>query len=158
MIGYWTGEYEIDECGGPVYPCYGPTGLKLPGVYRCKIVYKKAQFRGGRFGIDYQNSVRYKMDFRVCYRAYGGGIDSVSWRHGDVDEDGTTFPWEYRGNDSGFPYHIRYAHRVTFHYGFGAAECFTTYVCSNEHHGRVVLTFTDTGLYGTVTKDWWTIQ
>ena len=151
MVGDWQGEYEIDECGfSPLIPCSGA------GI-RCKVVFKKHQFKGGRFGIAYQNSVRYRMDFRVCYRPYGGGITSVTYRHGDVDEDGTTYPWEFRGNDDGFPYHIRNVHRAFFHYGFGAAECFVVY-CSNEHHGRITLTFTDSGLYGNTEKEAWTIQ
>jgi hypothetical protein len=153
MVGFWTGEYEIDECGGPMLiPCSGGANI------RCKIVVKKHQFRGGRFNIEYQNSVRYKMDFRVCYLPYGGGVTSVSWRHGDVDNDGTTFPWEFMGNDDGFPYHIRYAHRATFHYGFSSRECLATYLCSATHHGRIILTFYDTGLYGRTEKESWTIQ
>jgi hypothetical protein len=156
MVGYNYFTEEYNECSqGPSFPCVKPT---LPGAIRCKRVINVHQFREGHFGVEMRDAVRYRVQWRVCYHPYGGGVTEVSYRYGDVDADGTTWPWEYRGNDSGYPYHIRQTHKAYIYYGFGAAECFTHIGCSNEHHGHLTYTFTDSGLYGSWYKVVDTIQ
>jgi hypothetical protein len=154
MVGYNYSTSETDECSqGPSYPCLKPS---LPAAIRCKKVVNVQQFREGHFGVEMRDSMKYGVQWRVCYHPYGGGITEVTYRYGDVVD--TNFPWEFRGNDSGFPYHIRQAHKVFIYYGFGVAECFTHIGCSNEHHGRLTYTFTDSGLYGSWYKVVNTIQ
>jgi hypothetical protein len=135
-----------DECMD-VIPC----SLNDPTVIRCKVYVFVLKPHEGHFGIDFGPAFKYEGRWRICYRPYGGGITEVSYRIGDATD--TYNLWEWRGNDAGYPSHIREAHRVFVRYGGGAAICIGgQWGCGPERHFRLTHTFKDTGLYGTITK------
>jgi hypothetical protein len=151
----WSGR---DECENgvfldpnvkyPNYPCLGPDG---PTNVRCKVYTFTLIPHEGHFGIDFGRAIKYEGRWKICYRPYGGGITSVVYRIGDATE--TYGLWEWRGNDDGYPSHIREEHVVYVRYGGGAAICVGGgYGCGPERHFRLTHTFTDSGLYGSITK------
>lgn len=136
-----------DECMLPMIPC----ALQDLKVIRCKVYSFVLKPHEGHFGIDFGPAFKYEGRWRICYKPFGGGITEVSYRTGDATN--TYNLWEWRGNDDGYPFHIREAHRVFVHYGGGAAICVGGgYGCGPERHFRLYFTFTDTGRYGTITK------
>ena len=138
---------SYDECQSIRVPCL----MMDPLTIRCKIFAFTLKPHEGHFGIDFGPAFKYDGGWRICYRPFGGGITEVSYRYGDATD--TYGQWEWRGNDTGYPSHIREEHRVYVRYGGGAAICIGgTQGCGPERHFRLTFTFTDSGKYGSITK------
>ena len=84
--------------------------------------------------------MRYEGGFGVCYRL-NAGIVSVSYRVGDAYW--TCCGWEWRGNETGYPYHIRESKKVTFHYRGKMALCILSVGCGQQRHPWMTYTFYD---------------
>ena len=91
--------------------------------------------------------MRYEGSFRVCYR-HGAGIVSYSDVHWDTTW--TRVPWEWRGNDNGYPYAVKYSRHVVFYYRGSAAFCVVPYACGPTKHPWVTIVFYDNN---TLTKN-----
>jgi hypothetical protein len=91
--------------------------------------------------VNLYNVIRYEGRFRVCYVPRG---KIVSWS--EVRGDATWVRpfsfWEWRGNDSGYPYGVKIAwNMIEFRYRGKAAFCIFGYGCGPEMHPWVTLTF-----------------
>lgn len=94
-----------------------------------------------QFGVSRLNFIRYSGGFRVCYVP---GVRIVSW--GSVWGDATYVlqPWEWRGNDAGYPRAVQTGTRtVEFHYRGSAAICVVGWVCGPTKRPGLIITFTD---------------
>jgi hypothetical protein len=123
----------------------------LSTAIRCKKVVFSHTFRQGYFGHEVMDVLRYEGQWRVCYRPNGGGVTSVTYRTGDATW--TCCFWEWHGNDSGYPSHLREAHTVYIYYRGSAQLCFVNQGCGNIKHPWITFTFTDATLYGTLSKN-----
>lgn len=141
------GDGGYDECQLVRVPCL----MMDPLTIRCKVFAFVLKPHEGHFGWDFGPALKYEGGWRICYRPFGGGITEVSYRYGDATD--TYGQWEWRGNDTGYPNHIRQDHVVYVRYGGGAAICIGgTQGCGPERHFRLTYTFTDSGKYGSITK------
>ena len=87
------------------------------------------------------NVIKYEGMFRVCYVPGGGGILSFSDVRGDATY--TLVPWEWKGNDPGYPHGVKLtAHSVLFHYRGGAQVCIWK-GCGPLRHPWVKIVFKD---------------
>lgn len=84
--------------------------------------------------------LRYEGTFGVCYR-YNGGIVSVQHRSGDAYW--TCCGWEWRGNETGYPYHTKMSRKVTFYFRGKMAFCFLRIGCGPQRYPWVTITFFD---------------
>jgi hypothetical protein len=53
------------------------------------------------------------------------------------------YPWEWRGNDNGYPYAIQYTRHIVFFFRGSAAFCILPYGCGAAMHPWVTITFYD---------------
>jgi hypothetical protein len=114
----------------------GPALYEFAGDVRCKWQTFTQHFsEAGLFRV-----ITYKGMFRVCYRP-GNGIVSLSDVRGDASW--TRQPWMWKGNDTGYPYGVRYSRVATFHYRGTAAICIFSWGCGPDKHPWVTLTFYD---------------
>jgi hypothetical protein len=86
------------------------------------------------------NVLRYEGQFRVCYRH---GVEIVSVLHRSGDSTYTRWPWNWKGNDAGYPFHIRYLHRVEFYFRGTLEFCPVSFGCTTTKHPFVTVTFFD---------------
>jgi hypothetical protein len=137
---------EYDECENgqtisPKVPCYAPQAI------RCKrYVFEWVYSEAGLYDV-----AGYAGAWRVCYRPYGGGITSVTYRYGD----GTwsDWFWYWDGNESGYPQHVRQDHRVYFRYRAKIHLCAFGHACGPMKFPWINFTFKDTGFYGQVSYE-----
>lgn len=138
-------ECENGEVIGPKAPCLSPDTI------RCKRKTFEWVFKQGNPLEPFDVGV-YFGEFRVCYRPYGNGITSITYRRGWGTWDGYFWHWlNEDGNANGYPYHIREPHIVRFYYRMGMHLCVHEPVCGPDKWGWETWTFKDTGLYGNVT-------
>jgi len=119
------------------------SSLLIFGTTRCK----RQTFTQTFTQANLYSVMRYEGSFRVCYK-HGQGIVSYSDVHGD--NTWTRVPWEWRGNDNGYPYAVKYSRHVVFHYRGSAAFCIVPYACGPTKHPWVTIVFYDNN---TLTKD-----
>jgi hypothetical protein len=111
----------------------------MPGYFgaRCKTQFFSHSFTQANLW----NVIRYEGHFAVCY-VPGGRIVSWSQVHGDAAWVRPFSGWEWRGNETGFPYGLRIAYgMIEFRYRGKAAICVFSYGCGPERHPWVTLTF-----------------
>jgi hypothetical protein len=82
--------------------------------------------------------MRYEGMFRVCYQP-GGRITWIRDVHGDMVW--TRHPWNWGGNDHGYPYAVIYRGYAEVHYRGTAAICLFSYGCGPQKHPWVKITF-----------------
>ena len=94
-----------------------------------------------QFGASWLNFIRYSGGFRVCYVP---GESIVSWGSLWGDASYALPPWDWKGNDGGYPRGVRTGtHSVEFHYRGSAAICVVGWVCGPTKHPGVTITFFD---------------
>ena len=94
-----------------------------------------------QFGASWLNFIRYAGGFRVCYVP---GESIVSWGSMWGDASYVLPPWDWRGNDSGYPRGVRTGtHTVEFHFRGSAAICVVGWVCGPTRHPGLTITFLD---------------
>jgi hypothetical protein len=107
---------------------------------RCKTQMFKQDYE--QFGKSWLTFITYQATFRVCYKPGGGGIVSFGSVHGDASY--ARIPWDWKGNDPGYPYGVKTsAHTVAFHYRGSAAVCIFSRGCGPTKHPWVTITFRD---------------
>ena len=95
-----------------------------------------------QFGKSWLTFITYQATFRVCYKPGGGGIVSFGSVHGDATY--ARIPWDWKGNDPGYPYGIKMSpHTVAFRYRGTAAICIFSRGCGPSKHPWVTITFRD---------------
>jgi hypothetical protein len=131
----WGDSSESIQCGADLRPVLRP--------YTCwgEIIRCKTQ----RFSASWSQAtiytvLRYEGTFKVCY-VHSKRIVSVVYRFGDATF--VRIPWEWHGNDSGYPYHIRREHNVEFNFRGTAQFCILKVGCGPEKHPWVRITFFD---------------
>lgn len=82
----------------------------------------------------------YQGTYQVCYR-YNGGITSVGGRYGDATKQ--VYPWQWKGNAGGYPYHIRYDHKVVFYFRGQFDVCLISWGCLYTTWPWITITFYD---------------
>jgi hypothetical protein len=105
-------------------------------VTRCKT----QRFRKSWTQATLYNVLTYEGRFRVCYR-HNAGIVSVLHRSGDSIF--TRWPWSWKGNDDGYPFHIRYERRVEFYFRGTLEFCPIKLGCTTTKHPYITITFYD---------------
>ena len=94
-----------------------------------------------QFGASWLNFIRYSGGFRVCYVP---GESIVSWGSLWGDASYVLPPWDWRGNDGGYPRGVRTGtHTVEFHFRGSAAICVVGWVCGPTRHPGLTITFFD---------------
>jgi len=94
-----------------------------------------------QFGASWLNFIRYEGGFRVCYVP---DQRIVSWGSVWGDAFYVLEPWDWRGNDGGYPYGVKTGtHSVEFHYRGSAAICVVGWACGPTKHPGVTITFSD---------------
>ena len=158
----WS-EYGYDECEdgrplnskSPSAPCLAPDGT--PTNIRCKVYTYTFSFNEGHFGIDvHLLAIKYKLNWKLCYRPNGGGITSVKYRNGDMVDKGRF--WEWQGNEPGYPQHVRYAHSVLFKFRLRGRICILPDPgCGPSAVGQINSWFYDEGQWGRIDNDEWVL-
>lgn len=91
--------------------------------------------------INYRElALRYEGMFRVCYR-HNAGIVSISDIHGNATKTGG--PWQWNGNDPGYPYGVKYSRRAEFFYKGSMQICIVRFGCGPVKHPWEKITFRD---------------
>jgi hypothetical protein len=119
-----------------------PSGLAqmLWTSVRCKTQLFNQDYE--QFGKSWLSFITYQATFRVCYRPGGGGIVSFGSVFGDASY--VRIPWDWKGNDPGYPYGVKLsAHTVAFRYRGTAAICIFSRGCGPSKHPWVTITFRD---------------
>jgi len=120
-------------------------GLLAVTDVRCKRQTFTATFKQ----LGWVTVIKYEGQFRVCYRP---GQSIISWRdlHGDATE--TVVPWEWRGNDPGYPYGVQIdAKTLQLNYRGSAAVCIFWKGCGPTKHPWVRIVFYADN---TLSKEW----
>ena len=109
------------------------------GLVRCKTQkFKQNWSEAGLYDV-----LIYEGGYQVCYR-YNGGIVSVKTRWGDATKQ--VYPWQWKGNASGYPNHVRYDHKVEFYYRGQLDFCALKWGCLYTTWPWVTFTFYDTNV------------
>jgi hypothetical protein len=112
-------------------------------VTRCKTQrFRHKWTQGGLFDV-----LTYEGRFRVCYQH---GVKIVSVLHRSGDSIFSHWPWTWRGNESGYPFHIRFEKKVEFYYRGTLEFCLVDPGCVSTKHPFVTVTFFDNN---TMTRD-----
>lgn len=115
-----------------------PTETSLTGQ-RCKIQRFTQAYH--QLGASWLTFIRYEGGFRVCYVL---NEQVVSWSSVWGDASYVLVPWDWKGNDSGYPKGVRTGvHSVDFHYRGSAAICVVGWACGPTKHPGLTITFSD---------------
>lgn len=134
----WTGSSEQDCFTGLQFKdpmmCYA-----TDGAARCKYQTWETtmQQRFSPLGPQYR-ALTFKGWYRVCY-VPNDHIVEVKGRFADCYD--AVAPWQCDGVASGYPYHVRFEHRVEFHYRIRA--CIVAGGCTIKREPWVNITFFD---------------
>lgn len=137
------GEGDVCDLDSPLVPgaletteedvqVYTPGGTPPP----CRTKVQRFRYWFNQSGLF--DVMRYEGMFRVCYQP-GGGITWIRDVHGDMVW--TRLPWNWRGNNSGYPYAVIYRAYAEVHYRGSAAICLFSHGCGPEKHPWVKVTF-----------------
>ncbi|MBA3232463.1 MAG: thrombospondin type 3 repeat-containing protein [Propionibacteriales bacterium] len=111
----------------------------LVGDQRCKT--QTFVQRYNQFGASWLNFITYEGGFRVCYEP---NQRIVSWGSVWGDAYRVLVPWDWKGNDGGYPQGVRTStHSVEFQYRGSAAICVVGWACGPTMHPGVTVTFYD---------------
>jgi hypothetical protein len=128
--------------GGSSFYAAGPSSPEdgaTTTASRCK-TQKFAQYYD-QFGVSFLNFIRYEGGFRVCYVP---NERIVSWGSVWGDAAYVLVPWDWKGNDPGYPYGVKTGvHSVEFRYRGSAAICVVGWACGPTKHPGVTITFYD---------------
>jgi hypothetical protein len=106
---------------------------------RCKT--QRFTQRFDQFGVSWLNFIRYEGGFRVCYVP---GQRIISWGSLWGDATRVLIPWDWKGNDAGYPRGVRTSiHTVEFQYRGSAAICAVGWACGPTKHPGLTIVFTD---------------
>lgn len=119
-------------------PPEAPTALTSVDV-RCKTQTFRQTFTYGV--VVHPNALRYDGSFNVCYKP-NSKIVSFSNVHGDAGS--VKLPWDWHGNDSGYPYGVKSLHKVKFYYRGSMQICIIPKIgCGPTKHPWVTIIFHD---------------
>jgi hypothetical protein len=112
-------------------------------LVRCKRqnfrqTYKQTWWSGG------YNILRYEGFYRVCYQ-HGQGIVTVLARTGDATWQ-VGYPYQWKGNETGYPQHYRFQHYVEFRFRGKLDFCPTWKVICSPRYPWLTIWFYDTNV------------
>jgi hypothetical protein len=135
--GSWEWLEESWTCGVTRQePVQDPGLCDFMQLVRCK----RQNFRHRWVDVFGLHAVTYQGHFQVCYR-HGNGIVTVLSRAGDATDTG--YPWQWKGNASGYPKHYRFAHYVEFDFRGQLDFCPANWGCIHTSWPWIKITFWD---------------
>jgi len=140
------GDHIVDACDVdmPLLPGWFKTSEEQEGDYTIQpYPYAACRSKVQRFRYWFNQSglfdvMRYEGMFRVCYEP-GVRIAWIKDLHGDMVW--TRLPWNWYGNDEGYPYAVNHRRYAEIHYRGSAAICLFSHGCGPQKHPWVKITF-----------------